>query len=201
MNKSQQWSSSGCECTSGFEDIHLSLLQIDAHQSKTASMFLHFVSFFSFLPPSGRCTEPAHMSLWCLLLKSLPPHPSLPESMVDCEHLAMILKQTAAKAGPQLGYRARAEARMPSLSLSPFSFSLCASFFVECGMYVLSGDVPVDLLSVKGGWGWQLSQTSSRISVSRCWNILLLSGRQVTVSDHQSVVTPRTVAVINSCFY
>lgn len=128
MNKSQQWSSSGCECTSGFEDIHLSLLQIDADQSKTASMFLHFVSFFSFLPPSGRCTEPAHMSLWCLLLKSLPPHPSLPESMVDCEHLAMILKQTAAKAGPQLGYRARAEARMPSLSLSPFSFSLCASF-------------------------------------------------------------------------
>lgn len=87
-----------------------------------------------------------------------------------------------------------------SLSLSPFSFSLCASFFVECGMYVLSGDVPVDLLSVKGGWGWQLSQTSSRISVSRCWNILLLS-RQVTVSDHQSVVTPRAVAVINSCFY
>lgn len=133
MNKSQQWSSSGCECTSGFEDIHLSLMQIDADQSKTASMFLHFVSFFSFLPPNGRCTEPAHMSLWCLLLKSLPPHPSLPESMVDCEHLAMILKQTAAKAGPQLGYRARAEARMPSLSLSLLFLSHYALLF--CGVW------------------------------------------------------------------
>ena len=180
---------------------HTSESVADWCRSTTASMFCFFCIlfhfFFSFLPPSGRCTEPAHMSLWCLLLKSLP-SPSLSswvhgwlwtpgnDFKTDCS-------QSRASA------RIQSESR-GSHAFSLFSFLTVRFFFVECGMYVLSGYVPVDLLFVKrGGWGWQLSQTSSRISVSRCWNIL--SGRQVTVSDHQPIITPRAVIVINSCFY
>lgn len=131
---------------------HTSESVADWCRSTTASMFCFFCIlfhfFFSFLPPSGRCTEPAHMSLWCLLLKSLP-SPSLSswvhgwlwtpgnDFKTDCS-------QSRASA------RIQSESR-GSHAFSLFSFLTVRFFFVECGMYVLSGYVPVDLLFVKRG--------------------------------------------------
>lgn len=76
---------------SWFETINLILLEIkidaDMEINSCWCVLLSCILFHGFFSPSGRCMELVHISL--VFTFEVP----LPESMVDCEHLAMILNR------------------------------------------------------------------------------------------------------------
>ncbi len=125
-----------------------------------ASCFMVF--FFFVFCPSGRCMELVHMSL--VFTFEVP----LPESMVDCEHLAMILNRLQ-PARPQRERERERERESPEATCACLSAASELSLVWHvCAIRVCA---PGFCFSVRG-WGRQLSQPSSQPARSHTHTLL-----------------------------